>query len=258
MPDAHDVIAFEQPLNERVRTFLRLEFLFACHAHHSGDTSDYGLRARLGWLLDIFTVLSRADLKKDILKELLEQHATLTRLLSRPGVDMERLRSVLAEISSATTALQQLQMRFSANMLRDNEFLASVYNRSTVPGGTCAFDLPAYHCWLSQPAEVVQKDLQAWYADVAPFERAINLTLKLLRGSTEVSTAVAQQGVYLYSPASTYQLLRVFVPREGGLYPEISAGTHRFTIRFMTLEDINRRSSQTSADVPFQLQCCAL
>jgi cell division protein ZapD len=133
-----EAIVFEQPLNERIRTFLRLEFLFAQHDHHRADTSVFGARARLHALLDIFTVLGRSDLKKDVLKDLGEQHAMLSRLANRPGVDNTRLQGVLAEITAAVNGLQQLATQFASTALRDNEFLMSVHNRSSIPGGTCA------------------------------------------------------------------------------------------------------------------------
>ena len=256
--EALDAICFEQPLNERVRTFLRLEFLFGQHAHHRQARSQYGLRARLQTLLDTLTVLSRSDLKKDILKELLEQHGHLTRLSARPGVDQERLGSVLRELTAAVNGLQHLVTQFAGSALRDNEFLISIHNRTSIPGGSCGFDLPAYHFWLSQPYEVVNRDLDAWFADLAPFESAIGLYLKLLRGSTELTSAVARGGLYVHAPQGPVQLLRVFVPHAAAAYPEISAGAHRFTIRFVSLRDVNRRSSQVHTDVPFSIQCCSL
>lgn len=258
MTQGQDDIVFEQPLNERVRTFLRLEFLFSQHAHHRQDLSVFGLRARLHALLDLLTVISRSDLKKDILKELTEQHASLTRLSKRPGVDLSRLESVLVEVTQALNGMQQLATQFAASVLRDNEFLIAVMNRSTIPGGTCGFDLPAFHFWLSQPAELVKRDLDAWFADLRPFEHAIQLYLKMLRGSTPVSDGVARAGVYVHAPQGPFQLLRVLVPREALAYPEISAGAHRFTIRFMNLREVNKRSSQALSDLPFRLQCCAL
>lgn len=253
-----ETVVFEQPLNERVRTFLRLEFLFGQHAHHAGDPSSFGIRARLHALLDILTVLSRSDLKKDILKELLDQHAVLTRLVNRHGIDQTRLQQVLADISGAADELQQLATQFAASALRDNEFLLSVLNRSTIPGGTCAFDLPTYHHWLSQPTEVIERDLGAWFADLRPFARGLSLYLGLLRGSTSVRDSVAHGGTYVHAPQGACHLIRVFVAQESGVYPEISAGAHRFTIRFMNLRDVNQRSSQSQKDVAFKLQCCVL
>lgn len=255
-PD-QDAIVFEQPLTERIRTFLRLEFLFAEYEHHRADNTPHGARARLGGLLDILTVLGRSDLKKDIVKDLAEQQAVLTRLGNRPGVDNERLQSVLAEIKIALNNLQQLATQFASTALRDNEFLVSILNRSTIPGGTCAFDLPAYHHWLAQPAEKVRRDIDAWFADLVPFAQAILLDLRLLRGSVPVLEAVAKGGTYVHAPQSACTLLRVFIPRAAAVYPEISAGSHRFTMRFMELRDINQRASQSHQDVAFKLQCCS-
>jgi cell division protein ZapD len=248
---------FEQPLNERIRTFLRLEFLFGQYEHHRSDASPLGTRARLHALLDVLTVLGRSDLKKDILKDLNDQHAVLTRLANRPGVDNTRLQSVLTEITAAVGGLQQLATQFASTALRDNEFLMSIHNRSSIPGGTCAFDLPAYHHWLSQSPEQQARDLDAWFADLVPYAQAILLNLRLLRGSVPVIDAVAPNGTYIHAPQSACSLLRVFVPREAGVYPEISAGSHRFTLRFMQLREINQRAVQAHRDIAFKLQCCA-
>ena len=70
MTDTGPSVVYEQPLNERVRTFLRLEFLFTQHHHHRADRTHWGVRATLRALLDIYTVVSRSDLKTEILKEL--------------------------------------------------------------------------------------------------------------------------------------------------------------------------------------------
>ena len=252
-----EAIIFEQPLNERIRTFLRLEFLFGQYEHHRADNSPLGARARLHSLLDILVVLGRSDLKKDILKDLNDQHAVLTRLGNRPGVDNTRLHAVLTEITTAVTLLQQHATQFASMALRENEFLMSVHNRSSIPGGTCAFDLPAFHHWLSQPPEKIGRDLDSWFADLVPFAQAILLNLRLLRGSVPVMDAMAPGGTYIHAPQSACSLLRVFVPQDAGVYPEISAGSHRFTLRFMQLREVNQRSAQAHRDIAFKLQCCA-
>lgn len=258
MTDPGQTVVYEQPLNERVRTFLRLEFLFAQHHHHRADLTHWGVRATLRSLLDIYTIVSRSDLKTEILKELSEQHGTLARLQQRPGVDGSRLQSVLVELNEAINAMQVLTTHTLASVLRDNEFLISLLHRSTIPGGVGAFDLPSFHHWLTQPGDHIRRDLDAWFADLVPFDRAITLYLRLLRQSTEAIDAVAKAGIHVYTPHSEYELVRVLVAASAGVYPEISAGRHRFTVRFMSQRDVNTRPTQTGADVPFQLQCCAL
>lgn len=258
MTQGSESVAFEQPLTERVRTFLRLEHLFSQHRHHSEDHSTYGARATLHALLDLLVVISRSDLKNDILKELSDQHQHLTKLAAKPGVDQERLRAVLGEITQVVGSMQQLATQFANNLLRENDFLTSVLNRSGIPGGTCAFDLAHFHYWLSQPYETLRGDLDAWFRDLRPFEQAVNLYLKLLRHSVEATGAVARGGMYVHAPQPSCILVRVLVPVEAGVYPEISAGKHRFTVRFMNARDVNARSHQAMVDIAFQMQCCAL
>lgn len=258
MSSGTESVAFEQPLNERIRTFLRLEFLFSQYRHHRTDKSSLGLRASLQALLDILSVLSRSDLKNDILKDLSDQHARLTKLAARPGIDASRLQGVLDQITEAVNGMQQLAPQFAATLLRSNDFLNTVLNRYGIPGGTCAFDLPAYHYWLSEPTEKNRRDLDAWFADVIPFERAINLYVHLLRNSVEPTAQTAHGGMYIHTPHGACTLLRVTVPLAAGVYPEISAGRHRFTVRFMDSGDVNARSLQATVDIHFQLQCCAL
>ncbi|SFF60886.1 cell division protein ZapD [Fontimonas thermophila] len=257
MSPAGAVIAFEQPLTERIRTFLRLEFLLAQHRHHRKDSSEFGIRATLNALLDTLVVLSRSDPKNEILKELSDQHAQLMRLATRPGVDRQRLDSVLQEISHTLTGLQQLSTQFAGSLLRESDFLSGILNRSGIPGGTCGFDLPHFHYWLSQPYERARRDLDAWHADIKPFEDAINLYLRLLRASVEPQAATAHTGMYVIAPPGPCQLIRVLVPLDAGVYPEISAGKHRCTVRFMSART-GGRAQQTLDDIAFQLQFCAL
>ncbi|MES0873849.1 cell division protein ZapD [Sinimarinibacterium thermocellulolyticum] len=258
MSEAGETIAFEQPLTERVRTFLRLEFLFSQHEHHRQDHSEFGVRATLHTMLDTLVVLSRSDLKNDILKELTDQHAHLTRLAATPGIDRDRLGDILTDIARAQNGLQQLATQFAGSLLRESDFLNGILNRSGIPGGTCGFDLPHYHYWLSQPYERVRRDLDAWRADIKPFTDAISLYLQLLRTSVEPRAADARGGMYVVTPPGPCQLIRVLVAKQAGVYPEISAGKHRCTVRFMDARSATGRAQQTSADIGFSIQFCAL
>jgi cell division FtsZ-interacting protein ZapD len=55
---------------------------------------------------------------------------------------------------------------------------------------------------------------------------------------------------------SPCRLLRVSVPEDEALYPEISGGQRRFTIRFLEWSTTDSRAVQTGHDVPFQLSIC--
>ena len=68
-PEAEPSI-FEQPLNERMRTFLRLDFLYSQALYHNEKASPWGTRAAVDSLLDILAILTRGDARNDVLKEL--------------------------------------------------------------------------------------------------------------------------------------------------------------------------------------------
>ena len=257
MNSAEGSNVFEQPLNERTRSFLRLEFLLAELEHHRRDPSDWGCRACVRALLDTLSVLGRTDLKTELLKDLGEQQAALQRLSTRSDVNQERLRKVLDEINAALSGLHQSAAAHPAALLRENDFLYAIHSRSAIPGGTCRFDLAAYHRWLCRGPEAVEHDLAQWTRRLQAFRIGVDLSLRLLRTSSQAQPLVAHGGVFLHIPQAHYSLVRLQVGAPWDIYPEISASKHRIAIRFMTLGDVNTRSVQETRDVPFQLQCCS-
>ena len=106
------------------------------------------------------------------------------------------------------------------------------------------------------PAEVTRRDLDAWLADLAPYERAVRFDLRLTRDSVGMTPRSADGGVYVQSLGGPCRMLRVALPPGGTLYPEISAGKHRFTIRFMQSRDLAPRSVQATSLVQFDLAIC--
>ena len=65
-----DTLVFEQPLNERMRTFLRLDFLYNQALHHNEIASHWGSRAAMSSLIDILDLTTSGDVRYDVLKEI--------------------------------------------------------------------------------------------------------------------------------------------------------------------------------------------
>lgn len=249
---------YEQPLNERTRTFLRLEHLFAQYRHQEDDTSAWGRRVCMATMLEILTILSRHDLRTEVTKELGEQHRSLSRLQNHDDVDHARLSDVLRELDSLIQAMQGVPPQFAAYMVRDNELLNSINNRSAIPGGTCGFDLPSYQHWLERSVASQQDNVKAWFKHLEPFRLAIILILRLVRDSAEPQAQTAHSGVLVNNTESGAQLIRVLVATREAVYPEISAGRHRSTVRFMEQTGAQLRVTQTTRDIPFKMACCKL
>jgi len=251
-------IVYEQPLNERIRTFLRLEFLFAQADHNLHGVSPWDSRATLACLIDILNIFGRSDLKTEVIKELERQATNLAPLEKLPGVDKAKLNETLGNMELLIDKLYVTQGQIG-QLLKDNEFLCSVKQRSSIPGGTCDFDLPGYHYWLQQPLERRLADLENWLGEFATIRTALQLILRQVRESAPAKATVASGGFYQQSldTNAPYQLIRAILPAQASCFAEISGGKHRFTIRFMELK-MAERPVQTSHDVEFQLACCAL
>ncbi|MGB9429898.1 MAG: cell division protein ZapD [Gammaproteobacteria bacterium] len=251
-------LAYEQPLTERIRTFLRLEFLFEQCEHHAGLASPWDSRAAIAAILEIGSLLIRGDVRTEVLKELERCLLFLNRLKGSPEVDNARLHSVLTELESLRHAMNGDGRQLGVG-LKENEFLNSVRNRVAIPGGTCQFDLPAYHAWLTQPHTKRTRELQQWLEEVRPLRDTINLLMALTRESALPTREVAEQGMYLrIFEGPSCPLVRVMVLASSGVYPEISAGRQRITIHFLERQDDGSRAQQTKRDIGFKLVCCQL
>jgi cell division protein ZapD len=252
-------IIYEQPLNERIRAFLRLEFLFAQSAQHLRDDSQWGSRCTLSSLLDILSIFGRTDLKTEVLKELERHSSTLNRLKQNPDVDSRRLEQILGNLQKLGAELHKIGGPVGAD-LKENEFLSSIQQRTAIPGGTCDFDLPAYHFWLQQPAEKRTRDLTDWLGRFAAIGQAIQLILQLVRDSTILKPVTAEGGFFQKTLDSNHpcQLVRVEVDKDIPCYAEISGGRHRFTVRFLELSRKEGQLKQASRNIDFQLGCCVI
>lgn len=250
------LIIYEHPLNERIRTLLRLEHLFERITYHLPQPGAWSSRAAINGLLDIVNILSRADIKSEVIKELERHTASLDKVRSMRGVDIERLGSIMDELETNTARLHRFNGQIG-RCLRENDFLNSIMQRSGIPGGNCAFDLPQYHHWLQQPHGMRLKDLQCWFRELEPLQTATQLLLSLTRDCAQATKEQASNGLFqrnLESQAPA-QLIRAGLPMEANLFPEISGGKHRFTIRFLESAETGR-PTQTQHDIEFSLTCC--
>lgn len=248
---------YEQPLSERMRTFLRLEYLYQQFCFNLEQPSEWGSRAAVTSMLDIVAILGRGDVRGDVLKELERQIAIYDRYQNVAGIDEARLKRVLRNLKELRQRLFAVGPQFM-QPIRDSEFLAAVKHRSAIPGGTCEFDLPDYRHWLTHPYEARVTDIERWMHNVRPLCDSIAELLWLIRESGTSTDQLATNGVYQHGMVGegVAGLLRVTLQPEVALYPEISGSHHRFTIRFMQWPEAKDRPTQINKDVRFRLTIC--
>jgi cell division protein ZapD len=250
-------ILYEYPLNERIRTLLRLEDLFERLELFAAREHPADHHMALLTIFEILDVTTRGDLRSDLLQELERQRTTLNTFRNNPAVSVQALERTMARVDAATTALGAMSGRVGQH-LRDNEWLMSIRSRTGIAGGACEFDLPSYHAWQHRSLDIRRQDLFSWVAPLRPLHFALAVVLSLLRDSGAPQALVSQQGSYQQQMGGkTFQMVQIRLDRSQGAIPEISANKYLFWVRFMS-QDGDLRPRPFDGEVAFVLSLCNL
>src|SRR4030095_7468264 len=190
---ARRAIVYEMPLNERMRNFIRRYVLNHQAVHLHARSDPWSTRAAVDALLEILAITSRGDLRGEVLKDLERQMSQLSTFGTRPGVDAARLRMLLTKRHRLREELTAAGALF-LQKLRDSEFLNAIKHRSTIPGGTCEFDLPDYRHWLPQPLAVRAANYGEWMTTIRPLCDAVIELLWLTREAGRPRPETALRG----------------------------------------------------------------
>ena len=243
------MIAFEYPLNENNRSYLRFESLFtqlkmSISFEHVNDSTIF-FKA----LLELLELAERSDIRNALIKDLRLLSEQMSSWLNHPGVDQKTVTDLISEIEGHIQTVLRLpkQLRF----FKTNRFLTSLKQRFFIPGGTCNFDLPQFHFWLASDLEKRQNDAQSWFSHFASLEKALTLFLKIKRSNAVATTQIAKNGFY-QAEVETCGFIVVKVDKKQAVYPVISGHNKRYSIRFMSAES----GKDTLESIDFQQVCC--
>lgn len=251
------MITYEYPLNERIRTLLRLEDLFDRVDFFIAQDAPLDHQAALTSMFEILEVASRGDLKSDLLQELDRQRLFLEALRGNPAISEERLDTVIAEIEVAFADLLASAGKTGLH-LRENEWLMAIKQRAAIPGGICEFDLPSYHHWLHKDHTARRVDIESWRLPLNSVAAALRIVLRILRESGKSASLIAYRGVFQQTPMErAAHMLRLTLRREIGCVPEISANKYALNIRFILPGSV-QRTKVNEADIDFELTYCNL
>ncbi len=251
------MILYEYPFNERIRTYLRLQHLFNRLGQLMVRTEALDHHFALTTLFEIIEVASRSELKSDVLKDLERQKQLYNGYRGNPAISEKALDGLIAQLDEHFEALNQVSGKIGQS-LSDNDFLMALRSRAVIPGGTCEFDLPAYHAWQHHDAASRSQDLAQWAAPFRPLAQAMKLLLQMLResGSSQKVMATAGQLQQNLPQGRTFQLLRLKIDPALGITPEISCNRLLVVIRMMHQQSDGKLVATTD-DVPFEMSLCA-
>jgi len=250
--------SYEFPFNERIRTFLRLEDLFSKILLNVEAGDQHNHHTALISLLQMLDIVDRADLKMDLVQELDRQRLTMQNLRGNPVIAEKVLDKILKEVGACSTALRADGSKFGQH-LRENDWLMSIKQRTSIPGGVCQFDLPSYHHWLGLSSDRRKSDFDGWLARLMPMYDAIRTILRILRGSGASTKFTAHNGFYqqMLGGNKPAQMLIIKVDDSCPCFPEVSANKYAINVRFSSL-DFVQKPKQCEHDLEFSMTLCNL
>jgi len=234
-----EFIVFEHPLNETIRVCLLLEQLFN---QANDDIKIINTKSQsnqaITTLIKLMNVVDRPDLKGKLTKALTQQAINLSQLESNPQVDQKKLTNILG-----------------GQALRDNEILKVISQYSSSPGGAANFNTPRYMLWLQQDNKQKKADLKKWLAEFELIKKTVTMLLSLTRNSQVLNKKLASSSFFQINLDSNpiTQLVRVKIPLDANIWPEISVGRHRLAIYFISSEI---ELKEDKKDINFELACC--
>jgi cell division protein ZapD len=250
---------YEQPLNEKIRLFLRLEFLIKRFQIHLNNPTPENCHAAIMLLLELYNLSSRLDVKNALLNMLDWQTQAVRRLSELEGSDAEKLQKTVNRLEEKTKQIHSFRGQLGQNLKR-HAFLNLLRQRAGIAGSMNGFDVPLFNYWLHQAEEKRIKDLTQWVDPYSMAYDAIEIVLQLIRESRDSEETIAEDGFFQagLNPNREYQLLRIKLSEDMNYYPEVSAGKQRFSVRFVRVNDLSERGTQERENVPFSLFLCSI
>lgn len=253
-------VSIEFPLQERARTFLRLESLFK-ELRYYLDAEDqlWNTRNVVKTLLAIQQVFQmRPDTKAEMIKEADRFHTLFSRYVDYRNVDTEKLQKICSQLKDVAGKLRAMTGK-PGEQIRKNDLIAALKQKENIPGGPLDFDLPSFGYWLNEPKEIRCRDILDWFSEFEPIEACNTLLLNIIRESCESRECSAKSGFYQANLelGNTYHMVRLKLPQDKPYLVELSGGQHRFTLHFFHATGTSR-PKPISENITFELSCCAL
>ena len=247
---------YELPLNERLRTFMRIEFLYSRLKYFVSNLDDnWQTRTVIHTLLEIYSILSRTDVRREVLADLDRYIMQMQRFQSAPDADNNMVNDVLEDLDSIKNQVVEVGTDYLLK-LREDEFIASLLHRHTLPGGKAEFDMPKYKFFLESDKKNVSSQIETWTGIIRPICEGIDKLMWIIRESNEPIATVAVGGQYNHQIERRTQisLVRIII-NESNVYPEISGGRHLIAVRFFCHNE-DGRYVQFEDNVEFKISLC--
>lgn len=249
-------VAYEHPLHERIRTFMRVEYVWRQLEESLQLESDNNCIRAISSLLQLLEINERSDLKSEAIKSLDKLIVKFHKIHQQPDVDGIKVQEIIRKLDKSLVSLSSIVGKLGSS-LNSNEWLSTIKQKMYVPGGYSPVDLPFLAYWLRLPIEVRINQLSVWQQEFYPLATAINNIMYFIRMTNATSNVQTVNGNYQKILETQFepQLITVGVPSHYNVYPEISGNKHRISIRFLQT-NLLHKAVLFDNKVDFNLSIC--
>ncbi|MGI2170249.1 cell division protein ZapD [Shewanella sp. MF05960] len=241
-------LIYEQPLNEKIRSYLRLENL--AQQLQSNILQDQQSQCFYP-LFALAELTERCDYRSEVLKDIEKQIQQLSQINLLQLSDSEQINPLIQQLSACKASLQTPE-RIGCSIKQD-KFITALRQRFNMAGAYCNFDLPQLHFWLGKSWPQRQQDIEHWLLQYQPLLAPIAFLLQLYRQTAEFNQLRAAAGFYQGESSQPLSLIRVRVNAAQNCYPTISGHKNRYAIHFV---DFNLHR-HTNTQIEFSLATCS-
>ncbi len=248
LSDPHASI-YEEPMEERIRKFLKLENYFLKLKHHKEIDTVFDSYASLHNLILIYNTLSRVEVKSDLIREIDFHRMRYTEYIKHDTSDKTKLNSIMEKQNVILNNLHSLKPNYLNDLNNDELFQFCVKHHDTL---NTEIDY-----WLTRDHNMRLNQINLWLERIKPIEHSVNFCLEILRKSSDTSEVCAEQGFHLFKidREKKIKLIRVTMQTDNYFFPRISLGPQRATISFMIMNE-NNKFVQIKEKITFVLDLC--
>tara|TARA_Y100000996_G_scaffold303774_1_gene241057 strand:+ start:306 stop:1079 length:774 start_codon:yes stop_codon:yes gene_type:complete len=251
----NQVTIYEEPVQEKVRKFLKIEYLFdrIFYFKNKEDRKD-NYNALLA-LAQLYEILSRSDIKSELIREI-ETHNTYfikIKKVAEAQADLSKLNSVLEKQDLLLKLIYNVESNY-LDYLDDDVLCKTIIKNcfTTLQPASIEF-------WLTRDIVLRETQIDLWLEPLLFIKKSVDFILEIIRKSATFNDKLAEKGFFIekLDPKKNILLVRVTLTSDLYYYPQISVGKQRLNIMFMSKDDKNNLV-RYKEDVPFILTTCVL
>jgi cell division protein ZapD len=249
----NQVSLYEEPVQEKIRKFIKIEFLLNKIYYFKGKDDKSENYIALLALCELYEILSRSDIKSELIREIETQNSYFQLIKEMPQADSSKLNSVLEKQNILLKLIYSNEVNYLDHLGRDILFKTILKNCFT------QLQPASIDFWLSRDILIRETQIDLWLEPLIFIKRSIDFILEVVRKSGRFEDRMAEKGFFIekLDPKKNVLLVRVTLTSDLYYYPQISVGKQRLTIMFMTKDDKNNLVPYQE-DLSFILTTCSL